>query len=305
MLTVRQEGEVALECIIDQEILSCDPARCTIEFSKLVVDLCLRIEDDSEAGKITEADVDKIIYYPQSQITNKELSRRHFITAGYLYKDLVLQLERCHKAALDLPHPDLARTMGFLHDFNKMFSNFSAGEQQSKELDLYFLAEMNGWQRIATSMALHNDYFGIARVLAEGDVFPVKNEAYAGMRRVLQGDGELSYHAIVKRFGGFLQGKDNLPLLVLTVVDNLEQGRREFSGEAIDHDFDERMSDIKRRHYDEPKVNQGEPTPFGKALVEYGGMERMQMYKEVIKTLFGGNSEMIDRLKETTTFFRQ
>ncbi len=302
-LTVRQEGERALEGLIDPEILSGDPAKCTTEFSKLVVDLCLRIEDDSEVGKITEADVDRILYHPQSEVINKEFVHRHLITAGHLYRDLVVQLDKRHHHSLDLPLPDVARTMGFLHDFNKMFSDFQRGKQQTKELDLYLLAQMNGWHRIAQTMAFHNDYFGIARLLAEGYSFSPHDEAYAGMRQILQGSGELSYRAIVTRFDGLLKGTDNLPLLALTVIDNLEQGRREFSGEAIDHDFEERMGDIRRRYYDEPLSANRKPTPFGKALVEYGGLQRMHQYKEVIKTLFGGNSGEIERLKETTTFF--
>lgn len=303
--TIRREGERALEGLIDPDILSGDPARCTTEFSKLVVDLCVRMEDDFYVQKVTEQDLDHVLQHPESQIIDKDLVRSHFITAGYLYQDLVQVLQKRHHDSLDLPHPDTARTRGFFHDFNKMFSNFSVGEQQSKELDLYFLAQMNGWQRMATTMAFHNDYIGIARLLANGYSFPVKDKAYLGMRGVLQGDGALSYQEIVKKFDAFLGGKDNLPLLVLSVVDNIESGCRRFTYDTIDHDFEERGGDIKRRSYDQPLSSSGKPTLFGKALVEYGGLERMRMYKEVVKTLFSGNSDEIEQLKNTTTFFRK
>ncbi len=300
---LRADGELALAGLVHPEIIRGDPASCTAEFSKLIVNLCLRVEDDDYVRRITEDDVDRVMLHADSQIGRPEAHRSHIITTGYLFQSLTAALLDTHPD-LDLPHPDIARAMGWLHDLNMMFSSYQRGGQLSKELDLFFLGAMNGWTRIADHMAMHSAYFEIGQLLTGEYQFPEKNEAYEGMREVLRGGGPLSLTAITERFRGYHRGTDNMPLLALTVVDYMERGLRTFDPTKIEADFAARSEDVLWRYHGKHVEAEMAPPPLGVALMS-GGLTRIKGYKDIVRKLLSDDIEAIDRLRETTHLFKK
>ncbi len=156
---------------------------------------------------------------------------------------------------------------------------------------------------MADQVALHSDYLGIIRLMTKGKevTFP-KQEGYKGMVSVLQGDGPLSYYTIAKEFKPFMEGEDNLNLILLTVADYTENGVPSFKVATFDKDFEARSKDIQWRYHGKAVEEGRTPSLLGQALVD-GGMNRIERYKDLISTLLQNNPADVEQLRARTTFF--
>ncbi|MBN1645236.1 hypothetical protein JW851_04360, partial [Candidatus Woesearchaeota archaeon] len=256
---------------------------------------------ETDTTKITFGQLQDLVYSQGTQIGNPGNYLAHISNTAGILRSLVIVLDKIHKGQLKLPHPDIAYAIGLVHDLNATFSNYAIGGQQSKEFDEFVLAKKLGFKRMADEAAMHSDYLGAINLLAEGVDFP-KQEAYIGMKQILTGDGPLSYPKIEREFNSYLEGKDRLNLLLLTISDYTEKGQPHFNADKFDENFEERSKDIMWRYHGKAHSQGKLPSLLGQALVN-GGMKRIAMYKKIVNVLLEANPEKIERLKQETNFF--
>tara|TARA_Y100000310_G_scaffold167546_2_gene167407 strand:- start:46982 stop:47905 length:924 start_codon:yes stop_codon:yes gene_type:complete len=289
--------------LVDSSMLSGDSAQCKTEVGKRALDIGYGFE--SNPRKITCGVMEMLTKSEGSQIGNPDNYLAHIFNTAGVFKGLVVALKEAHPD-LDLPHPDVAHAMGLVHDLNATFSDYLLGGQQSKEIDLFLLAKLLGWRFIEEQVAMHSDYIGEARLMAEGVVDFPKKEAYGGMIRIFQGDGPVSYGAIEKQFAEFLRGEDNLPLMTLTIADYMAPdssgpGSSDFDGESLRGGFKARSGDILFRYHGKPIADGKMPSLLGQALAD-GGMDRITGYRNTMAALLGDNSEKVERLRAGKLF---
>ena len=238
------------------------------------------------------------------EIQDKRRYVAHVINTAAILRDIVRILANTYPN-IDLPTPGKAYAMGLIHDLSPAVSDYTKGGHQSKELDLFFMAEALQWPTIAEHVSMHSDYLGIARLLSKGTRLPNPEYEphYRNMKEVLSGKSQLSYQSIESRFRGFIGGRENLPLLILTVVDYLENGRPSFEKGSLGRDFDERSADIMFRYYTRALQEGKQPSLVGQALIE-GGMDRIKSYKKIVGVLLANNPGEIEKLSQSTNFFK-
>lgn len=253
---------------------------------------------------ITFEQVKDAIRAPGSQIGRPEGYETHLWNAGGIYADLVQRLnERNHR--LDLPSPEEARIIGWLHDFTKIYVDYPKMGQQVGELEFYWQARHLGIPEISHEVAMHHSYLEIANLLAEGVEFP-KAEAYASMKDFLNHseNGESNLQKLNAEFKEFVQAKDNLPLMVLTVVDPLarddvlDESSARLTSTSFTEDYEYRMKDVLDRYFTNRVIFEKPSSLLGLAYAKHGGIERMAKYRGVILALLEGSDEEVDVLKE-------
>ena len=296
---IKKDSEFLAYLLVDPNIISGKPLQCKTEVGKRALDVYYQFEENPK--KISFGDTQDLVYSEGSQISNPGKYLAHINSTGGILRSLIISLEKIHPS-LNLPHPDVAYAVGLTHDLNAIFSDYEKGGQQSKEFDAYILAKRIGWEKIAGEVAMHSDYLGAIKLMAQGADFP-KKEAYSEMIRVLQGDGPLSYKAIETEFTGYLAGTDKLHLILLTVSDYIENGYPHFDAEKFDENFELRSKDILWRYHGKAKSERKTPSLVGQALVN-GGMERIGSYKNIVTTLLSNDQKGIEELCATTMFFK-
>jgi len=294
--TILYDAKIALHGLVSENIIVGTPQT---DFEKRIDEVFTKFSESPRS--VSEEEVEAVVRHKDSQIGAPEDYWSHCVNVGRIFDSAVKQLQRKYSGGLRLPHPDDARAYGTIHDITATFSDWSTGRQHTKELDLYFVAKARGFDNIADEVALHADYLGIARLMAEGKPFP-NQEAYAGMIEILKGEGPLSYGVIERGFSAFLAGEDNLPLLTLTVMDLIENGQDVFDPGAIDANYKARFTDgFLVRYTTGDSIAQMKP--FGQALLD-GGTDRMDKYLQILKDIALGDPVEIKERYHHTTFFR-
>ncbi len=294
-----QDSEFLGDLLVDSNMLTGEPGRCTTEVGKRALDIYYQFEDKPE--KIKFGDVQDLVISEGTQIGNARDYLAHVSNTGGVFRSMVKILEKT-RPNLDLPHPDVAYVIGLIHDLNATYSDYAKGGQQSKEFDQFLLAKRLGWVVVEEQVSMHSDYLGGIKLMFEGADFPMK-EAYAEMTEVLRGDGPLSYNAIESQFAGYLAGMERPHLMLLTVSDYIENGKPHFNAASFEQDFDARAGDIIWRYHGKAKSEGKLPSLLGQALVN-GGIERIGHYKDIVLSLLNNDKEKIEELKETTKLFR-
>ncbi|MDP3733897.1 MAG: hypothetical protein Q8R37_01595 [Nanoarchaeota archaeon] len=293
---IKTDAQKALTGLVSPNIIAGSPKT---DFEQRVDEILHKFAESPRS--VSNQEIEAVVRHKDSQIGNPEGYFLHCVRVGKIFSSAVIQLQKKYEDSLNLPHPEDARAYGTIHDFNATFSDWSKGSQNSKELDLYFIAMARGIDTIANEIALHCDYIGIAKLMADGKPFP-KQESYTGMIEILQGDGPLAYKTIEENFSVYLGGKDNLPLLTLTIVDLLENGQETFIPETIDADFTSRFTDDVLVRYTKGDTLQ-EMKPLGQALLG-GGAVRMEKYVKILTDFALGDSRRVREKYADTTFFR-
>ncbi len=153
-----------------------------------------------------------------------------------------------------------------------------------------------------TEVALHSVYLETIKLMSQDVRFP-KEEAFVDMKAVLKGDGPLSYKEIEKQFAEFLAGRDNLPLILLTLADYMAVDQPTFDVNHLDQNFAARSEDITFRYYGKAIADGRTPSLLGQALVS-GGMDRIVGYKQLVGDLFDNHPRVISGLQNSTTFWQ-
>ena len=294
-----KDTEFLADLLIDPGMINGSVDECETEVGKKAIEIYQQFEHNPSI--ITFGDVQDLTLSQGSQIGQPGNYLGHINNTAGILRSLVIALEKIHPT-LDLPHPDKAFAMGLIHDLNATFSDYEKGGQQSKEFDEYVLAVRCGWTEVATQVAMHSDYLGAIKLMAQGTTFP-KQEAYTEMINVLQGDGPLSYEAIFQEFSGYMEGKDKLHLMLLTMSDYMEFGKPYFNPETFEGDFEERSKDIVWRYHGKSQSEGKTPSLLGQALID-SGMERIGLYKKILQTLINNDRKGVEQLQENTTFFK-
>jgi hypothetical protein len=293
-----QDTEFLADLLIDPNIINGELSQCTAEVGKKALDIYYRFEENPT--KITFGDIQDLVTSTDSQIGHPGPYLAHILNTGGVFRSLVKTLEKIHPT-LKLPHPNVAFATGLIHDLNATFSDYSVGSQQSKEFDQFILAKRLGWKKVADDVSLHSDYLGGIRLMAADVDFP-KKKAYKAMTEMLKGDGPLSYTAIAKKFKRYIEGKDRLCLMLLTVADYSENGKPYFNLPHFNADFNDRTQDILWRYYGKAQSEGKVPSLLGQALAN-GGIERIETYKNIVSVLLNDDKIEVEKLKEETTFF--
>ncbi|MEK6939163.1 MAG: hypothetical protein AABX31_00390 [Nanoarchaeota archaeon] len=249
--------------------------------------------------QLTARDVWAVVYDKNSQLGKKDERMAHFQRVGSITRQLVLALS--YKTDLKLPSPDTAYAMGLVHDLSNAFARYGVPfDQEEKELSFYHLAVELGVPILADA-AQHNAYLEIADLIArkEGFVNIGTYSAWSDAYNDLDNP-----HNVLKMFeeygnpraangDDFAHGKDKLGLMALTVADCIDDGKSYAldlnNVEKLKANFDLRMSDVVARSYD-TKIKIGKaPTAFGVALVEKGGLQRMESYLTLIQNFLSSS----------------
>ena len=296
---ILEDTEFLSELFIDPRMINGNTDECDTEVGKWAIDIYNKFENSSEI--ITLGDIKRLTLSKGSQIGDSDAYLAHVSNTAGIFKSLVISLEKIN-SNLDLPHPDVAFATGLIHDLNATFSDYKKGGQQSKEFDQYLLAKRLGFEKVASQVAMHSDYLGGVRLMTKGVKFP-KKEAYGKMMEMLRGEGPLSYEKIFSEFQGYMEGKDRFSLMLLTISDYLENGKPYFDLDNFDGDFKLRSEDIVWRYYGDA-INKGNtPSLLGQALVE-GGLERIDLYRNILLKIIENDNKYIENIKLTTNFFR-
>lgn len=291
------------DLLVDERLLSGNAGECKTEVGKRTLELGFKFEQHPLS--VTDADIERVVNSQYSQIPDKRRYIAHVTNTAAILRDIARILANTYPN-IDLPTPGKAYATGLVHDLSAAVSDYAKGGHQSKELDLFFMAEALQWPTIAEHVSMHSDYLGIARLLSKGTRLPNPEYEphYRNMKEVLlSGKSQLSYQSIGSRFRGFIEGRENLPLLILTVADYIENGRPSFEQGSLERDFDERFADIMWRYHTKPVQEGRPPSLIGQALVE-GGMERIKYYKRIVQMLLANNPDEIEKLRQSTNFFK-
>ena len=291
--------EFLADLLVDPGIITGDSSHCNTEVGKKAIEIYNQFE--THPHKINFGQLQDLVSSEGSQIGNPGPYLAHLANTAGVLRSLVLQLGKVHPD-LDLPTLERAYAMGLVHDLNATFSDYKKGGQQSKEFDEFVLAKGLGWKQMEQQVAMHSDYLGAIRLMSQGVTFP-KEGAYVAMKKVLQSDGLLSYQAIEEQFQGFIDGKENLSLILLTVADYMATDQPHFDLNRFDDDFLARSADIVWRYHGKAMESGQTPSLLGQALVN-GGIERIGRYQELVSTLFKGAEDKIFELKSSTALWR-
>ena len=250
--------------------------------------------------KLRPSDVRKIVYDEKSAVGAKEARFGHFHRTAAINKQLVGELKE-RLPDLDLPdNLSIPYAAGLVHDLTNAYVKWGDGfDQQEKELPLFFHAKHLGVESVAEA-AMHNAYFGILKMIHDGEGFDAvgKYEAWTATLR----DPENSYNFgnVMEEFATFLEGKDKMSLITLTLADCLDDpnaNNYRVDINNLDQPFSTRTKDLMDRNYTN-KLNAGKPaTAFGVALVEKGGLERLQSYLTLVDDLL--HNRNVEEYKET------
>ena len=252
------------------------------DITKRVLDVFEVLGEEPE--RVTEKDYEEIVKADGSQIGRPRQHLLHTNNVAKISSDLTFRLSDRHPN-LELPSPREAFVYGLLHDLAATFSFYGRDglKQASKELPQFVLAAEFELPDFADS-AMHGSYFGLLKMIRNGEgVF--SGQHYAAWAEALNNSGHAhSYGAIMDRFAGFMQGKDKLGLMVLSVADCIDVPGAEVSvgeitaGNLMDR-FDIRLNDIETRYVG---------TPLEISLSN-GGRDRMENYVRVVSDLLNGD----------------
>lgn len=294
---ITRDTEFLAELLVDKGIGTGSAEQCKTEVGKRALDILWKFETFPKAISLEE--ISTLARSDKSQIGQPEQYLAHLAATADIFECMARTLHKKHPN-LDLPGPESCYSAGLVHDLSATFSDYAKGGQQSKEADQYFLAKRVGYTRNAAHVALHSVYLEGLKLMKNGAVFP-KQEAYEGMIAVLRGAGPLSYEAIEQEFRETVQGKENLPLIVLSVADYMALPGTRFDPLTMDRDFEARSDDIMERYYHQA-VREGKTPPLlGQALVGENGLEKIIRYKNIVKALLenttGAATEILGRPK--------
>jgi hypothetical protein len=232
--------------------------------------------------------LERVTVEPECQHGKPEVFLGHSSRVGGLARDITRKLLDRHQD-LDLPSPEVMYALGLVHDLSALYARYDDRfTQADKELTLFFQADHLDVPLVAESSAMHATYWEILEMIHDRTTF-AGSELYSGWRDVLTtASHRYNYFGLEERFSGFLEGKDNLALIVVTVADLIENGKARFDPECMDSDFWIRTGDIIER-YHVNKVNSGQlSTAFGMSLMRRRGLERVVGYKRLISGLLAG-----------------
>lgn len=290
----------------DPAILSWDAVE-SIDLTKKVRNVFYKLKNNPE--KITEQDIREVVWDKDSQIGLKDPYWTHITNTMIIYSQLTEKL-LSQDSNLDLPDPKIARTRGLVHDFSATFEKYGEENgkpfgQHGKETTWFALATALGLEDIEKHVAMHHTYFGLLDMIANGELYP---ELYKGWKEVLNDDNhQLSLRRIKSFFEQYIAGKDNFPLVVLSVSDcltppELIDQNKLFEGLKTLTEFrtawKSRNEDIAYRYYYSKIEQNKKPTPLGVVLVERGDQQRLNMYSKIVEDLLF-SKEKIAEYKET------
>ncbi len=279
-----------------EELLNGTVRKGTLAYG--LISLIERFSEDNSV--VTLDDIVHLMQYDENQVNNPQAYLAHIENTGNLcfqLTDLLLQRD----PSLDLPTPEEMRGRGFMHDLSKVYGDYKKTKQLIQEVDFYFHARHHGWETLANEVTMHACYLEILDMLYENHPF-AKNGPYEKLQLFIQADGGKEYKKIKDFFSSFLEGKENLPLMILSVADyTAVTTRKEYYGLLsstvdayclqLDGLFDERTTFMVDAHYYIRKRMSMDPTPLGISSVEKGSLERIRMYKDkIIYPLLRGDS---------------
>ena len=253
-----------------------------------------------DPASLRARDVAAVVYDENSQLGKKDERMAHFQRVAGVTQQLVTALAE-KNPELELPSPQVAYSMGLVHDLSNAFARFAgAFNQEEKELSLYHLAlELD--VPILADAAQHNAYLEIADMITKRTGF-ANIEKYTAWSDVY--NDATNPHNLSDMFSvygnphaadgnDFAHGKDKFGLIALTVADCLDDGKSYQLDlgdmEKLKANFDLRMSDVLARSYGN-KIKAGKtPTAFGVALVEKGGLQRMERYLTTIQNFLSSS----------------
>ena len=291
--------------LVDDSLLfwSQNPKTDVGKAAKVVLD-----KMNSDPLLVTEQDMKDVVWANGSQIGKKEDYWTHITDVSGIYKQ-ISEMLLSKNSDFDLLEPNLAAVHGLIHDLDSIVAKYG-GEykgykfaQHDKQLTEYFLFKGLGLDKIAQQVPIHCAYFEVLDMIAKGEGFP-EVAMYSDWRNALNDPlNPLNFSKIKQDFKTFLEGKSNLPLIALVVSDYMDNGKPSFALATVEADFAARRDDILKRYYHN-QVEKGETPPaLGKALVELGGINRVNGYFAVVKDLLEGN---VDKYRETHQYlFKQ
>ncbi len=249
-----------------------------------------------DPARLRPRDVAKVVYDTNSQLGKKDERMAHFLRVGSLTSQLVAAISQ-KNSDLELPSPKAAYAMGLVHDLSNAFARYGVPfDQEEKELSLYHLAvELD--VSILADAAQHNAYLEIADMIAKLAGFANVGNYSAWSEVYNDLANPHNVFTMFEEYGNphtvdgddFAHGRDKIGLVALTVADCIDDGKS-YQLDLSDlvklkKNFDMRMSDVVARSYGN-KIKAGKaPTAFGVALVEKGGLKRMESYLNVIDGL--------------------
>ncbi len=245
-------------------------------------------------------DVGAVVYDTNSQLGKKDERMAHFLRVGSITKQLVTALAE-QNPDLPLPSSKAAYAMGLVHDLSNAFARYGVPfDQEEKELSLYHLAiELD--VPIFADAAQHNAYLEIAHMIAKREGFANIGNYAAWSDAYNDRTNPHNVFAMFEEYGNphaaegndFAHGKDKLGLMALTVADCIDDGKSYRldleDADKLKANFDLRMSDVVARSYGN-KIKAGKaPTAFGVALVEKGGLQRLESYLDILSNLLSSS----------------
>jgi len=251
-------------------------------------------------SRLRPRDVAKVVYDTNSQLGKKDERMAHFLRVGSITSQLVQALsEKNHN--MELPSPKAAYAMGLVHDLSNAFARYGIPfDQEEKELSFYHLAvELD--VPVLADAAQHNAYLEIANMIAKRTGFATVRNYSVWSEAYNDPSNPHNVLTMFEKYGNphaadgndFAHGKDKLGLMALTVADCIDDGKSyqlDLSDmNKLKANFDLRMSDVVARSYGN-KIKAGKtPTAFGIALIEKGGLQRMESYLKVIQNLLSSS----------------
>ena len=260
-------------------------------------------------------DVAAVVYDTNSQIGKQDERMVHFQHVGAITHQLITALLE-KNPDLPLPSPEVGRAMGLVHDLSNAFARYHGTfNQDERELALYHLAvDLN--VPIVADAAQHSIYLEIANMIAKRKGFP-DVERYSEWSNVYNSsDNRHNLGSMFAKYGNlhtaegndYVHGKDKLGLMALTVADYLDD-RGDHSVDIkvdvtkIKEKFDLGLGEILVRHYHDPVKAGKSPTAAGVALVEEGGLQRMELYLKVVDNLLSERSHSWSKLSPEEKIF--
>lgn len=253
-----------------------------------------------DPARLKARDVAAVVYDANSQLSKKQERMAHFLRVGSVTRQLVTAIsEKNHN--MRLPSPQEAYAMGLVHDLSNAFARYGVPfDQEEKELSLYHLAvELD--VPILADAAQHNAYLEIADMIAKRtgfeniEKYTAWSDVYTDAANPHNLPGMFSVYGNPHDTEGedFAHGKDRLGLMALTVADCIDDGKSYrfdlHNLEQLKVNFDLRMSDIIARSYGHKIILGRAPTAIGVALVEKGGLQRMERYLTTIQNFLSSS----------------
>ncbi len=252
-----------------------------------------------DPARLRASDVGAVVYDQNSQLDKKDERMAHFQRVGSISSQLVYALSE-QNPDLELPSPKVVFAMGLVHDLSNAFARYGVHsgqdfDQEEKELSLYHLAVELGVPIIADA-AQHNAYLEIATMIVSRSGFAkvgnysAWSEAYSDSRNTHNLAVMFAEYGDHRTVDGndFAHGKDKLGLMALSVADCIDDGesfRLDLTNSReLKAKFDLRMKNIVTRNYEDKIRARKDPTAFGVALVEKGGLQRMENYLTIIQS---------------------